>query len=165
MYVGSCCDVVYRSCDVGHPSTDFPPSTSFFHPLPHKPFFKRHLLKAIYERDTRQIARTMSTEFPPSTQFFRPLPHNPFFKRHLLKANCERDTMGTACNVSRVGGRTNRNSDLGCSHVNDVLKIRLPHPCRWMFVVVFCAWWMRMTDIKGSFGCRICMYVCWYPSF
>jgi hypothetical protein len=35
---------------VRHPSTEFPPSTSFFHPLPHKPlphkpFYKRHLLK------------------------------------------------------------------------------------------------------------------------
>jgi len=28
MYVGSRFDVVYRSCDVGHPSTEFPPSTS-----------------------------------------------------------------------------------------------------------------------------------------
>jgi hypothetical protein len=49
----------------------------------------------------------------------------------------------------------------GCSHVNDVLKIRFPHPCRWIFVVV-CAWWMWMTDIKGSFVCRMCMYVCMY---
>jgi hypothetical protein len=34
-------DIREIACTV---STDFPPSTSFFHPLPHKPFFKRHLL-------------------------------------------------------------------------------------------------------------------------
>jgi hypothetical protein len=56
MYVGSCCDVVYRSFDIGHPSTEFPPSYSIVHPLPHKPFLKRHLLKANCETDTREIA-------------------------------------------------------------------------------------------------------------
>jgi len=61
MYVGSCCDVVYLICDVGHPSTEIPPSTCFFNPLPHKPFLKRHLLKAKCERDTREIACTVSS--------------------------------------------------------------------------------------------------------
>jgi hypothetical protein len=37
-YVGSRFVVLYHSCDVGHPSTEFSPFTSFFHPLPHKPF-------------------------------------------------------------------------------------------------------------------------------
>jgi hypothetical protein len=73
MYFGSCEDV-YRSCDVCHPLTVFRPSTFFFHPLPHKPYFIRNL----------------------------------------LKANCERDTREIACTVSSVGGRTNRNSGLGC---------------------------------------------------
>jgi hypothetical protein len=59
MYVGSC--DVYRSCEVGHSSTEFPPSTSFFHPLPHNPFFKRHLLKENCESDTREIACTVSS--------------------------------------------------------------------------------------------------------
>jgi hypothetical protein len=42
MYVGSCCDVVYRNFDVDHPSTVFASSTLFFHPLPHKLIFNRH---------------------------------------------------------------------------------------------------------------------------
>jgi len=61
MYVGSFCDVVYRSCDVGLPSTEFPPSSSFLYPLPHKPFLKRNLLKANCERDIREIACTVSS--------------------------------------------------------------------------------------------------------
>jgi hypothetical protein len=49
-FFGSCCDVVYPSCEAGHPSSEFTTSTELFQPLPHKPFFKRHLLKGNCER-------------------------------------------------------------------------------------------------------------------
>jgi hypothetical protein len=72
MYVGSCCNIVNLICDVGHPSTEIPPSTSFFYPLPHKPFIKRHLLKANCEWDTRESRAQCQQSLlrpPPSIHF------------------------------------------------------------------------------------------------
>jgi hypothetical protein len=65
------------------------------HPLPHKPLFERHLLKANCERDTWEIACTVSSaggrissvhHLLPSTSSqicfkqmpFHPLPHKPY---------------------------------------------------------------------------------------
>jgi hypothetical protein len=78
--------------------TEFPPSTSFFQPLPHKPFFKRHLLKENFERDTREIAYTVSTEFPPSSSFFLPPPQKFAFSKCRLK-KAENVTSRIACTV------------------------------------------------------------------
>jgi hypothetical protein len=76
-----------------------------FHPLPHKPFFKRHLLKANSERDTREIACTESSA------------------GGRLKANCERDTREIACTVSSAGERTITNLASGSLHIRNALPV------------------------------------------
>jgi hypothetical protein len=149
MYVSSC-DVLYRSCDFGHPSTEFSPCNSFFHSIPHKPFFKRHLLKTNCEGDNREMASTVKTGSRSSSPFFHPLPHKPIFKRHLLKANCERDSREIACIVPSTGGRNKRNLASGYSHVNYILKIHLPHPCGWKFFVCVCVF-VYVVDVDIGF--------------
>jgi hypothetical protein len=59
------------------------------------------------------------------------------FSKCRLKNGSERDTRAIAGTVLRAGRRTNRNWAAGSSQVNEVLKVRLPRPCRWTFVC-FC---------------------------